>query len=238
MSETVNTHKHVQQLLMAGYMPTPEIIEPLLASGTAAHTDLLQMATNVSLFAQDEPTCWAPLHALRLLEYLQPDASIIEPLLAVMPYLGESAIPQIATTWNSDLPHTLAATGSAGMPLLIAAADDTERSPMARGSALAALAVLADRMPAHADELLAYLRQQLRTEEDPVHLAFVVYALALLRAHDVYAEVMTAFRNHRIEREIFDAASARQMLLSQQPSPFLAQQSFWERYADDDEPPA
>lgn len=229
--------QYVKQLLTMGYYPAPEVIEPLLASGTAAHTDLLQMATNTSLFAQDEPACWAPIHALRLLEYLQPDASIIEPLLAVMPYLGESAISQIPSTWNSDLPHTLAAAGAAGIPLLWAAADQEERNPLARGSALTALAVVADRVPAERDAIIAHLRQRLSDEQDPVNLAFVVYALALLRVPDVYPTVMAAFRSHRIEREIFNAASARQMLLSTHPSPFLDHLSFWERY-EEDEPTA
>ncbi len=236
MGEPITMQQYVQQLLTAGYYPAPEIIEPLLASGTAAHPDLLLMASNVSLFAQAEPACWAPIHALRLLEYLQPDASIIEPLLAVMPYLGESVIAQIPATWNSDLPHTLAAAGAAGIPLLCAAAAQAERNPMARGAALTALAVVADRVPSERDAIIAQLRQWLSDEQDPVNLAFVVYALALLRVQEVYPDVMAAYRSHRIEREIFDAAAARQMLLSRQPSPFLDRLGFWERYDDDEQP--
>lgn len=227
--------KLVQQLSTMGTFPADAVITDLIAQGSAAEPDLLAIAADLKLFAKPAPQCWAPVHALRVLEQIQPSPAIIAPLLAQYPYTDAYTNESALIAWNNDLAHTLGMTGAAGLPLLQAAAADLRYHVQARGTALVAMAVLATRVPELHNVIVADLRHRFAHETDPVMLAFVIYAVCLLRVADLYQPILQAYREKRVHTAFFTAADARKLVLAKHPAEFLAPRTFWDRYDEDDD---
>ncbi len=226
--------KLVQQLYTMGTFPADAVITDLIAQGNAAEPDLLGVAADLKLFAKPAPQCWAPVHALRVLEQIQPSPAIIAPLLAQHPYTDAYTNESALMAWKNDLAHTLGMTGAAGLPLLQAAAADLRHHVQARGTALVAMAVLATRVPELHNPVEADLRYHFAHETDPVMLAFVIHTLCLLRVADLYQPILQAYREKRVHTAFFTAADARKLVLAKHPSEFLAPRTFWDRYDEDD----
>ena len=74
----------IKQLHREGLRPSERLVNTLTRAGTAAFTPLLELAIDVERLHEDEPECYAPLHALRLLGEVA-SVEMIEPLLREFP---------------------------------------------------------------------------------------------------------------------------------------------------------
>src|SRR5512138_260332 len=74
----------VKQLQREGLRPNEKLAATITHAGTAAQPQLLELATDVEQLHEDEPECYAPIHALRLLGEVG-TTEMIEPLLRQIP---------------------------------------------------------------------------------------------------------------------------------------------------------
>lgn len=234
----------VRQLYSAGLRPSDRLVNQILAAGAAARPALLGLATRTELLHEDEPECWAPLHALRLLGE-QPDPTIIPALMAPLPipvYFDEDEYGEVIQDpaaagpdqlWSSDVLQIVGRCGAAGLPALAAWADDPAHNQRSRGAALHAMAFVATFDPPTRDAIVADLRVRLAQSDDPQISASIVTALAELGAQEAYSEVMAAYRERRVDPQVIAAGSARQMLLGGGHYGLACvRHPFWERYEE------
>lgn len=220
----------VRQLRKAGQRPAERLVATILRSGPAARRHLLALATEVELLHADEPECYAPLHALRLLGEL-PDLELIEPLLAQVPlalYYEDENLPQL---WGQEMPQVLARIGAPALGALWAAADDPERNLSQRAMALVALGYLSAAAPEQREAVAAGLRERLAGFDEPTLTAYVLIAMADVGMPEIYPEAMRLFREGKVNQSILPPGLARQMLLAQSKGRVqCVTHPLWERY--------
>jgi hypothetical protein len=192
---------------------------------------LIAIATDTQSLIADEPDCWAPLHALRLLIAL-PDISMIEPLLGVVPVPWGGEYDDPGFLWVREAPHALAVSGGAAIPVLWQWFDDAAHNHSSKTIAMEAL-VLATvhQAPEARAEMIKRLRALLVHDEDILIRSQAMRCLANLSAREAYSEVMQALREKRVDTEYMSPAEARQRLLSK----YVAELDdvlldFWDRY--------
>ncbi|MCG8349141.1 MAG: hypothetical protein MI924_15330 [Chloroflexales bacterium] len=220
----------VRQLRRAGLRPSERLVQSILEYGDAAREALLELATDTLALQEDEPIGWGPLHALRLLGEI-PDQSIIIPLLSRLPLqvAGQDDYP--SHTWANEAPQIVGRCGAAAAPILWSFADDAMQLLASRGAALHGLTYVATTAPELREDIITEARNRLAQETNPEMAAYLVLLLGELGVSAAYAEIMAAYREGRIDREIIPPADARQLLLGEgNPHLGCVGRSFWERY--------
>lgn len=221
---------YVRQLRRAGMRPGERLVQHILAAGEHAREPLLELALDTDLLHADEPECFAPIHALRLLGELH-TPSIIAPLLGKYPLELEYEEEELPQTWATETPQIIGNLGAAAVAPLWAIVDDEARVPSARGAALTALAYASERDPALRDEVVAGMRMRLEQSGDPIFNGQLVSGLANLGVAEVYGQVMRMYREGRIDQQVIPAGTARQLLLSKSEKRLACvHHPLWERY--------
>jgi hypothetical protein len=223
-------HDLAASLEQAGMRPPEKLIQRILEHDPAEiRAELLPLATRTEMLYQEEPACWAPLHALRLLGEV-PDVDIIEPLLGRVPVSIRYEGDQPPELWTQDLLEMIARCGTAAVPILWRWSEDASKQYRSRGAALHAVAYIAHTTPEEHDALVARARHRLAEVEDKDNTTFLVYMLVVLGIADAYQEVMEAYKARRVDNEFIPAATARQYLLSNGQREDFTWHSFWELY--------
>ncbi|MBV9786860.1 MAG: DUF1186 domain-containing protein [Chloroflexi bacterium] len=212
MQHNVSTADLIQQLRRAGLKPTDRMIEAIRERGDEAIEPLLALALDTDSLFQPEPAGLGPIHALRLLGEFQPSEAA-ETILRRLPLMIDEQQTQAAFLWAQEAPQIVARFGAAALPEILRVADDMDAPPRQRGAGYAALSYLAVTTPDLRDQILDELRQRFSRETDRTAKGYLVASLAQLKARDLYPQIMEAFRNKDVDREIISAADARQMLL-------------------------
>ncbi|HEY0605846.1 MAG TPA: hypothetical protein VGD58_23185 [Herpetosiphonaceae bacterium] len=220
MQHNLSTTDLVQQLRKAGLKPSDRMIAAILERGDEAIEPLLALALDTGSLFEAEPASLAPVHALRLLGEFQAGEAA-ETILRRLPLTVEDQQTQGAFLWAQEAPQIVARFGAAAMPALLRIADDMDAPPRQRGAGYAALSYMAVTTPELRDQIVDELRQRFGGETNPTAKGYLVGAIAQLKVRDAYPEIMEAFRNKTVDREIISAADARQMLLGNEVQPQL-----------------
>lgn len=220
----------VKQLRRAGLRPTERQAQGILRAGAAAVDPLIELALDTDLLYEEQPECFAPLHALRLLGELRSTA-MIAPLLAHLPLADPYEDEDLVESWESELPQLIGRIGAAAVEPLWAIADDEAWEVAARGGALAALAYVTVIDPSLRDGVAAGLRERLARSDDAAFRGHVVSGLANLGVSDVYKDVMELYRAGKIDADVIQASLARQLLLTKSEQRLACvKHPLWERY--------
>lgn len=135
-------HNLIQQLRRIGRRPPEPLVERILKHGAAARAPLLDLATDVQLLEEEEPVCWSPLHALRLLGEL-PDTIIIKPLIRKLPITTYDEENDASGLWATEVLLIIGHCGAPAYPLLWNWVNTREHNQSSRGAALHALSHVA-----------------------------------------------------------------------------------------------
>lgn len=229
MTET-QLERLAKRLYQADLLPSDELIDKLLAQGAAARPVLLAVATDAQTLTADEPECWAPLHALRLLIEM-PDPSVIAPILNVLPVPWNGLEQDPGYFWAQEAPHVLGACGDTAVPELWKWFEDPAHNVPSRTMAIEALVIIALHHPELREEMISRFRELLAANDDFDIRSHAVRGLVNLAARDAYAEIMQAYREKRINSTLMPPAEARQRLFGR-PAAELegALLDFWTRY--------
>lgn len=220
----------VKQLRRVGLRPSQQLVQHILDQGQLAVGPLQDLAAEVALLHEDEPACWAPIHALRLLGELR-TAEIIVPLLGLLPIELHAPEERPVMMWVQELPQIVGHVGEPAVAPLQQLACDNGQTPAARHMAISALSYAAVAAPDQHDAIVTWLRDQLRDSEDPVYAGHLVLALAQLGVSEAYPEIMNAYRAGRIDKAIVPPGAARQWLLSKiEKRLSCVSHPLWERY--------
>ncbi len=231
MQHDLSTRDLVQHLRKVGLRPSERTIHAILERGDDAIEPLLTMALDTEALVGDEPASLGPVHALRLLgEFNVGDAA--EPLLRKLPLPLDENPTQAGFLWAQEAPQIVARFGAEALPGILRVADDQEAPPRQRGAAYAALSYLAITTPELREQIVAELRSRFSGERDGVAKGYLVASLAQLKVRDAYTEIMEAYRNKSVDRDVIPAAEARQLLLGSEIEPQLkcALHTLAERY--------
>lgn len=220
MQHNLSTTDLVQQLRKAGLKPSDQMIAAIVERGEGAIAPLLTLALDTDSLFQPEPASLGPVHALRLLGEFQPGGAA-EVILRRLPLTIEDQQTQAAFLWAQEAPQIVARFGADALPAILRVADDMDAPPRQRGAGYATLSYLATTTPELHDQILAELRQRFSRETDSTAKGYLVASLAQLKARDAYTEIMEAFRNKAVDREVISAADARQLLLGTEVEPQL-----------------
>src|SRR6185436_7464032 len=93
--------EEIKQLRRAGLRPNEHRALHILRAGEAAVGPLLALALDTELLREDEPQCYAPLHALRLLGELK-SPEIVVPLLRAYPIEQDYPDQQLPLMWADE----------------------------------------------------------------------------------------------------------------------------------------
>ncbi len=222
--------EYVRQLKKAGLRPAERLTQQILRAEGAAFAPLLELALETELLHGNEPECFAPLHALRLLAEVR-DTRMIDPVLNTLPiplhYEGE----QLPNSWAAEALQLIGSLGEPAIGRLLEIADDPDAIQQRRAVALLSLAYVTAVAPEARDLIVAELRDRLATSNDPIIRAHLVVALGQIGASEAYPEVMALYRQKLIDQEITPAGQARQLLLTKDEKRLAcARHSLWERY--------
>jgi hypothetical protein len=220
----------VKQLRREGLRPSESLVRTITKAGQAAVGPLLELATEVDLLHEDEPQCFAPVHALRLLGELRP-VEVIQPLLREFPIELDYAEEELPQMWADEVPQIIGHIGAAAIEPLWRIADDDSWHIAARSGALMALAYATQADPQLHDAVVAGLRERLERATDRPLTTHLAVALANLGVQGIYGDIMGLYREGRIEQTILPAAAARQLLLSDGAKRLnCVNHPLWERY--------
>lgn len=203
----------IQQLERAGMRPNDRLWATLIRAGSVAYPALLELASNIDALHTEEPECYGPLHALRLLGEVG-QIEMIQPLMSLLPLELDYEDEKLPQLWAEELPQLVARLGAPAIEPLWALAGDASQQSAARGCALLALGYLTAIEPGEREPIVAGLRERLSAADDPTWVGQIVTALANLGAKEAYAEVMGLYRAGKINQDIIPAGAARQLLLS------------------------
>lgn len=220
----------VKQLRREGIRPSEQVVRSITKAGEAASGPLLALAIDVDLLHEEEPECYAPIHALRLLgEVGSPE--IVEPLLRELPVELDYEDEELPQMWADEVPQIIGHLGAATAEPLWRIADDEGWNMAARSAALVALTYTTAVAPETQQTVAAGLRERLERTEDKIFASHLVVALANMGVRDVYADVMARYRAGKIAQEIIPAGAARQLLLTDGAKRLAcANHPLWERY--------
>src|SRR5262245_43884910 len=202
----------VKQLRREGLRPSERLARTITNAGPAAIGPLLALATEVELLHEDEPECFAPIHALRLLGELRP-IEVIQPLLRELPVELDYEGEELPEMWADEVPQIIARMGGPAVEPLWRIADDESWNIAARSMALIALTYAASVDSDLRDTLIKGLRERLAHTDDTLIVSHVAVALANLGVRESYSDIMRLYREGRIDQEVLPAAIARQLLL-------------------------
>lgn len=160
MPHTDTIDELLEQLQRAGRQPSERLVERILEHGAEARAHLLRLATATDLLIEEEPRCWGPVHALRLLGEV-PDLAMILPLLERLPIMLQSNEDDPAHFWSSEVLDIASAVGPSAIPLLWATAEDVANGRWVRGAALYMLAHIAIESADQRDAIVAEARTRL-----------------------------------------------------------------------------
>lgn len=221
----------VKQLRRAGPRPNEHVVRHILHAGRAALGSLLQLALSVDLLHEDEPECYAPVHALRLLGELG-TLEIIEPLLRAFPlelfYEGE----RLPMVWAEECSQMIGRLGEPAIAQLWQVIDDTEWHIVGRGVALMALAYVVVAAPETREQVVSGLSERLAQSDDPRLTGHLIWAISSLGVASAYKDVMALFRAGKVDQAIIVPGAARQLLLTPNSIQRLncVLHPLWERY--------
>src|SRR5262249_36945160 len=148
-------------------------------AGPAAIGPLLALATEVELLREDEPECFAPIHALRLLGELRP-VEMIQPLLREYPIELDYEDEELPEMWVDEAPQIIGRMGGPAVEPLWQIADDESWSIAARSAALIALTYATAIEPDLRAPLVEGLRERLAHSDDRSIISHLAVALANL----------------------------------------------------------
>jgi hypothetical protein len=203
--------RHVARLKEIGPEFDEQLTSQILDSGEAAVRPLLNLALNIVLLLDQEPECYGPIHALRLLGEMMTIPIMNELLQGSPSILAETGDPAV-TTWEQDLPQILARCGAPAIPDLIELLDQREQIDISIMAGLT-LTFIGSFDPTTHDTVVTTLRERL-TSENPQQLSAAAQALAVAGDQASYKEIMRLFREKRILAGPFSPAIARQLLLN------------------------
>jgi hypothetical protein len=220
----------VRQLRRVGLRPSERLAATITEQGDEALAPLLELASDTALLHEDEPGCYGPVHALRLLGEL-PTPALAEPLLGLLPVTRRDSEDRATTIWANEVPQIIARAGAEVQPLLQQIITDEARDILPRAVATQALAYTAISAPETQPEVGAWLRARLADVANPTLAAHVVAALANMGVAEAYGEVMAAYREGRVDRDVIAPAEARQLLLGKLEKRLgCVAHPLWERY--------
>lgn len=221
----------IKQLRRVGLRPPERLAQQILHAGDAAVGPLLVLATETGLLHEEEPECFAPIHALRLLGELHP-FRMIEPLLEQMPLDQDYPGEELPVLWTGEAPQMIGRLGEPAVTRLWEIADDTTWNMSSRGGALTALVYMTAILPELRESLVAGLRERLALADDKEFAGHLVAALSGLGVSEAYSDIMALYRQGRISHEIIAPRRARQLLLTSSDEHRLEciNHSLWERY--------
>ncbi len=209
----LNAPEYVRQLRRIGPRPTEPLVRNIMRSGDAAYAPLIALATNIELLHEDEPECFGPVHALRLLGEL-PRVAMIEPLLRQFPIELLSEEDQLTRLWGNEAPQIIGRLGAEAVEPLWSIIDTPEWAEQARGTAVIALCCAATIAPEQRDNVVAGMRQRLEQTADTILSSYLAVGLANLGVKEAYSEIMAFYRAGEVKQEIMPPKVARQLLLS------------------------
>src|SRR5215212_5089225 len=96
----------IKQLQREGLRPAEKLVSTIMRAGSAAFAPLLELATNLELLHEDEPECYAPIHALRLLGEVG-SVEMIQPLLREFPIELEYEDEHLPGVWAEEVPQII-----------------------------------------------------------------------------------------------------------------------------------
>jgi hypothetical protein len=221
----------VKQLRRAGLRPNERLAQHILHAGAAAVGPLLGLALETDLLHTDEPECYAPIHALRLLGELH-SVEIIAPLLRVFPIEQEYPEEYLPLMWADEASQMIGRLGAAAVEPLWAIVDDTTWDMVGRGVALMALTYATVIAPEIRASVVDGVLERLSRSDDNRMTAHLVSALASLGVGSAYKQIMDLYRQGRVDQEIIAPGQARQLLLAPDATQRLmcVTHPLWERY--------
>jgi hypothetical protein len=182
---------------------------------SAALPQLIELATDLEGLHKLVPECYAPMHALRLLGEFG-TAEIVKPLLNQFPIKQVMPNENLVMMWIDEVPQMIGRLGEAALPELWSVLDDASQSIEARGMACASLPYVTLFADEARQSIITGLHERLLASEDNQLTAHYIWALGYLGAGEVYSDILTAFRQNKVELKIVTAAQARQLLLSKE----------------------
>jgi hypothetical protein len=220
----------VKQLRHEGLRPSEQLARAIIRAGEAAVGPLLALATDVDLLHEEEPECFAPLHALRLLGEVG-SVAIVEPLLREFPVPQAFEDEELPQMWVDEAAQIIGHLGAAAIEPLWRIADDESWNMAGRSGALTTLGYVTAVAPETRDAIVAGLRERLERGEDKALASHQAIALANLGVSDLYPQLMAMYRAGKLDQDILPAAAARQLLLSDSAKRLAcAKHPLWERY--------
>ena len=221
---------YIQQLRQAERLPDKKLVTNILNAGSTVYDPLLALATDVELLHKEEPACYAPLHALRLLGEM-PQPAMVEQLLQVLPIDIDDPEKEVVQLWTHELPQIMARMGDEVVDKLWAIVDDEEYELTGRGIVLIALAYITVIVPDSRSDIITKIHKRLTTSDNKTFTGYMVSTLGNLGAEQAYTDVMKLFREGRVDQAIIPPGVARQLLLSDSTRRLAdVKLSFWERY--------
>lgn len=203
----------VRQLRQAGIRPNDSLVRNIIKHADVLYQPLLDLATELELFDEDEPQMFAPLHALRLLGEM-PRVEMIEPLMKQYPIQVYGEWDELSRLWATETPQIIGRLGAQAIQPLWAIADNAEWPREARTMAVVGLANAVTMEPSQRDELIAGLQQRFAEAEDTTARTNAAMGLASLGESSAYNQVMALYREGKLDKTIFAPGVARQLLLS------------------------
>jgi hypothetical protein len=236
MSTIISAGKLVQQLHEAGFRPKEHIVKQILAQGPAILPLLIDLATDFDiLHEEEEPDCYGPLHALRLLGEIG-DPAAIAPLLEALPvpvYESDEETGYVdmpGNLWGNEVMQIIAHCGPDVATVLWEWASNNAHSAVSRDAAIAGLAYVAT-LHNTREEIISEARRRLQEDPDPVVTTGLVNLLADLGDKQSYSAIMAAYRSGKVNQNRMPAAVARQLLLGGgRQSLNCVAHTLWERY--------
>ncbi len=221
----------IKHLRRAGLRPAERLVHQILQAGVAAVSPLIALATEIELLHDDEPECFAPIHALRLLGELRA-AEMIEPLLREFPLELYYQDEQLPRTWSNEATQMIAQIGAPVADALWTIGDNSDWSVDGRGAALSALVSMTALAPELREPLVTGVRERLARCDDRQLAGHLILALGSLGVGEVYGEVMALYRQGHVDTDVLPPALARQLLLTKDVEKRLecVMHPLWERY--------
>ncbi len=220
----------IKQLQREGLRLNDKLAATITRAGSAAQAQLIELATNVDLLHEDEPECYAPIHALRLLGEVG-TTEMIEPLLRQIPVELDYEDERLPQLWAEEVPQIIGRLGEPAIEPLWRIAEDDGWPSAARSSALVALTYITAAVPETREPIIAELRARLAATEDKALASHLVVALANLGVNDTYADIMALYRAGKIDQAIIPAGAVRQLLLTDSTKRLACvRHPLWERY--------
>jgi hypothetical protein len=235
MSIETPMNRLVTQLRHAGLKPKEHLVREIVTQGSSICPALVALATDFDLLHKEEPDCYGPVHALRLLGELG-DPAAVAPLLEALPVpvydsdeeTGYVDVP--GNLWAREVMQIIAHCGPDIATVLWDWASDESKSDVSRGAALQGLGYVATLYDTR-DEMIAEARRRFAEGGTSIVMTGLVNLLADLGDKQSYSTVMAAYRNGQIDKDRMPAAVARQLLLGGgQQSLSCVKHPLWERY--------